>query len=57
MPPRSVGAIARLADDRALAGELGSRARARCVERYSFGSARRELFPLVDRLLARAGRR
>jgi glycosyltransferase involved in cell wall biosynthesis len=51
------GAIARLADDRALAGELGSRARTRCVERYSFGSARRDLFPMVDRLLARAGSR
>lgn len=56
--PAALGdAIARLADDRALAGELGNRARARCVERYSFASARRELFPLVDRLLAGAGRR
>ena len=46
-------AIARLADDRALAGELGGRARARCVERYSFTAARRDLFPLVTGLVNR----
>ena len=47
-------ALARLTDDAALARELGARARARCVERYSFERARKDLFPLVDRLLGRA---
>jgi glycosyltransferase involved in cell wall biosynthesis len=36
--------------DPARARELGRRARARCVERYSFAAARAVLFPLVDRL-------
>jgi glycosyltransferase involved in cell wall biosynthesis len=57
VPPGDVGALAaalaRLADDAALARDLGARARARCVERYSFDSARRDLFPLVERLLNR----
>jgi glycosyltransferase involved in cell wall biosynthesis len=35
------------------AQELGRRARARCIERYSFTAARALLFPLIDRLLAR----
>jgi glycosyltransferase involved in cell wall biosynthesis len=35
------------------ARELGRRARTRCVERYSFASARAALFPLMDRLTAR----
>jgi Glycosyl transferases group 1/Glycosyl transferase 4-like domain len=60
VPPgdvRALGAaIARLADDAALARDLGARARARCVERYSFTSARRDLFPIVERLMSRAGR-
>jgi glycosyltransferase involved in cell wall biosynthesis len=34
------------------AQELGRRARARCVERYSFAAARALLFPLIDRLAA-----
>jgi glycosyltransferase involved in cell wall biosynthesis len=59
VPPgdvRALGAaIARLADDTALARDLGARARARCVERYSFTSARRDLFPIVERLMSRAG--
>jgi glycosyltransferase involved in cell wall biosynthesis len=56
--PVALGAaIARLADDTALARDLGARARARCVERYSFTSARRDLFPLVERLVGRTGRR
>ena len=56
--PVALGAaIARLADDRALARRLGRAARARCVERYSFASARRDLFPLVDARGRRTGRR
>jgi len=52
--PAALGAaIARLADDRTLAGELGARARVRCVERYSFTAARRDLFPLVMGLAQR----
>ena len=35
------------------AQELGRRARARCIERYSFTAARAVLFPLVDGLVAR----
>ena len=49
--PRALRAVleALLADpDRAR--ELGRRARARCVERYSFASARSVLIPLVERL-------
>ena len=50
-------AIARLADDHRLAGDLGARARARCVERYSFTAARRDLFPLVTGLVNRLAHR
>jgi len=46
-------AIARLLDDPAEAQALGARARERCVERYSFEAARRELFPLVKGVLAK----
>jgi glycosyltransferase involved in cell wall biosynthesis len=49
-------AIERLASDPEKARELGARARARCIARYSFASARRDLFPLVQGLLARTGR-
>jgi glycosyltransferase involved in cell wall biosynthesis len=56
--PVALGAaIARLADETALARDLGARARARCVERYSFTSARRDLFPLVEHVMGRTGRR
>lgn len=56
--PAALGAaIARLADDRTLAVELGARARARCVARYSFTAARRDLFPLVTELVNRPARR
>lgn len=56
--PAALGAaIARLADDLALARELGARARARCVERYSFTAARRDLFPLVTGLVNRPAHR
>lgn len=46
-------AIARLLDQPAEAQALGARARKRCVERYSFQAARRELFPLVKSVLAK----
>jgi glycosyltransferase involved in cell wall biosynthesis len=56
--PAALGAaIARLADDRTLAVALGARARARCVARYSFTAARRDLFPLVTGLVNRPARR
>ena len=46
-------AIRRLVDDPAEAQALGTRARERCVERYSFEAARRILFPLVEKLTGR----
>lgn len=46
-------AIAHLLDHPDEARRLGERARERCVERYSFSAARRELFPLVERTLGR----
>lgn len=54
--PRALRAVIEtvLADpDRAR--ELGRRARARCIERYSFASARAVLLPLIERLAAAAG--
>ena len=50
--PALAGAIARLIDEPAEAQALGARARDRCVQRYSFEAARRELFPLVERVMA-----
>ena len=47
------GAMARLIDHPGEAQALGARARERCVERYSFEAARRALFPLVERVMAR----
>jgi glycosyltransferase involved in cell wall biosynthesis len=56
VPPGDVEALAaaleRLLRDRAGAAALGQRARERCVAEYSFTTARRRLYPLVDRLLA-----
>jgi glycosyltransferase involved in cell wall biosynthesis len=52
-PAALAEAIAWLLDHPAEARALGARARARCVERYSFRSARDVLFPLVQRVLAR----
>lgn len=46
-------AITRLLDDPAEARALGEAGRRRAVERYSFASARRSLFPLVERVRAR----
>jgi glycosyltransferase involved in cell wall biosynthesis len=50
------GALRRLLDDPAGAAELGRRARERCRERYSFAAARAALFPLIEHVVARAGR-
>jgi len=47
--------ILRLLDNSDLAAALGGRARERCAARYSFHAARQELFPLVERVLAKAG--
>ena len=47
------GAIGRLLDHPDEAAALGERARARCVAEYSFAAARKKLFPLVERALAR----
>ena len=51
VPPGDVPALARaiedLVDHPDEARALGARARARCVERYSFEAARRDLFPLI----------
>ncbi|MBI2206543.1 MAG: glycosyltransferase family 4 protein [Candidatus Rokubacteria bacterium] len=56
--PRALrDAIRGLLDDPARAEALGKRARERCEQHYSFESARRALFPLVDELLAKGGRR
>jgi glycosyltransferase involved in cell wall biosynthesis len=46
-------AIRRLLDAPAEAESLGARARERCVERYSFRAARRDLFPLIERVMAK----
>jgi glycosyltransferase involved in cell wall biosynthesis len=46
-------AISRLLDDPAEAEALGARARERCVERYSFQAARRDLYPLIERVVAK----
>jgi glycosyltransferase involved in cell wall biosynthesis len=46
-------AILRLLENRAEAQALGARARERCVERYSFHAARRELFPLIERVMVK----
>jgi glycosyltransferase involved in cell wall biosynthesis len=46
-------AIGRLLDHPDEARTLGAAARRRAIERYSFASARRALFPLVERVCAR----
>jgi glycosyltransferase involved in cell wall biosynthesis len=49
--PRALRAVLEtLLADPDRAAELGRRARARCVERYSFAAARAVLFPLIERL-------
>jgi len=47
-------AIARLLDNPGEAAALARRARERCVERYSFSAARRDLFPLIEQVTAGA---
>src|SRR5207249_2160128 len=58
VPPGDVAALAdairRLLDHPEEAAALGGRARARCVAEYSFAAARRKLFPLVERVMARS---
>ena len=60
VPPGDVGELARgialLLDAPDHAADLGARARERCVARYSFAAARRVLFPLVERVMARRRR-
>jgi glycosyltransferase involved in cell wall biosynthesis len=51
------GAIERLLDRPEEAAALGAQARERCVARYSFEAARRDLFPVVERVMAKAGSR
>jgi glycosyltransferase involved in cell wall biosynthesis len=57
VPPGDVAALAsgigHLLDRPDEASALGRRARERAVERYSFGAARRSLFPLIERVMAR----
>lgn len=48
-------ALARMLDDPAGSAELGGRARARCIERYSYATARAILFPMIDDLAAMYG--
>lgn len=45
--------LAWLLDHPAEAAALGRQARERCVARYSYAAARRVLFPLIERVLAR----
>ncbi len=58
VPPGDVAALTEalraVLGDPAAAAELGARARARCIERYSFTSARATLFPLLEAIVARA---
>jgi glycosyltransferase involved in cell wall biosynthesis len=51
--PGLAAAIAQMLDGPAEAEALGARARERCVERYSFQSARRDLFPLIERVMGK----
>jgi glycosyltransferase involved in cell wall biosynthesis len=61
VPPGNVPALAAgirellAAPERA--ADLGRRARERCEARYSFASARAELFPVIERVAARTRRR
>ncbi len=51
--PRALRAVLEtLLADPDRARELGRRARARCIERYSFAAARAVLFPLIERVVA-----
>jgi glycosyltransferase involved in cell wall biosynthesis len=50
-PPALSRAIDGLLSDPARAEAMGRRARQRCLERYSFASARAVLFPLMERVV------
>jgi glycosyltransferase involved in cell wall biosynthesis len=52
-PPALAKAIGGLLADPPRAEDLGRRARQRCIEQYSFTSARQTLFPLIDDLTNR----
>ena len=47
-PPALAKAIADLLADPSRAGDLGRRARERCIAHYSFAAARATLFPLIE---------
>jgi glycosyltransferase involved in cell wall biosynthesis len=49
-PAALAAAVTRLVDDPGEARALGARARDRCVERYSFATARRTLLPVLQGL-------
>jgi glycosyltransferase involved in cell wall biosynthesis len=49
-PPALRSMLETLLSNPERAAELGRRARARCVERYSFAAARAVLFPLIERV-------
>ena len=49
-PDQAAQALAELLDDPRGAGEMGARARARCVERYGAATSRRALLALLDEL-------
>jgi glycosyl transferase family 1 len=51
--PGLAAAIRRLLDHPAEAAALAARGRERCVERYSLHAARRELFPVIARAMAK----
>ena len=53
-PPALAKAIGEMLADPARADTLGQRARRRCIERYSFASARATLFPLIEGLTSRS---
>jgi glycosyltransferase involved in cell wall biosynthesis len=47
-PPALAKAVADLLADPSRAGDLGRRARERCIAHYSFAAARATLFPLIE---------
>jgi glycosyltransferase involved in cell wall biosynthesis len=61
VPPGDVRALAAALRDLLAAPDhaaaLGRRARERCQARYSFASARADLFPLIEGVVGRGARR
>jgi glycosyltransferase involved in cell wall biosynthesis len=51
-PGELAGALAYLLDHADEARSMGLKARERCVQRYSYATARQLLFPLVERILS-----